>query len=72
MPRRFALLFNYSEGLETILSKGMEMVGERYEDKEYFLTELLGAGEIMKEAMEVLRPYLEQERWRPINLPTRA
>lgn len=37
----------------------MEIVGQKYEAKEYFLTELLGAGQVMNEGMEELRPHLE-------------
>ena len=40
------------------LTKGMDEVGRRYEEKEYYLTELVLAGETMKEAFEILRPAL--------------
>ncbi|MFX0000282.1 MAG: B12-binding domain-containing protein [Candidatus Hodarchaeota archaeon] len=40
------------------LTKGMEEVGRRYEEKEYYLTELVLAGETMKEAFAVLKPIL--------------
>ena len=40
------------------LTKGMDEVGRRYEEKEYYLTELVLAGETMKEAFEVLKPAL--------------
>jgi methylmalonyl-CoA mutase cobalamin-binding domain/chain len=42
------------------MRKGMEEVGRRYERGEYFLPELMMAGETMKEGMEVLQPYLEK------------
>ncbi|NMC06885.1 MAG: cobalamin-binding protein [Candidatus Lokiarchaeota archaeon] len=42
-------------------TKGMDEVGKRYERKEYYLTELVLAGEIMKEAFEVLAPALKTE-----------
>ena len=41
------------------LTKGMDEVGRRYEEKEYYLTELVLAGETMKEAFTVLKPALE-------------
>ena len=41
------------------LSKGLEIVGDKYEREEYFLMELIMAGEIMKEAMEILEPHFE-------------
>jgi methanogenic corrinoid protein MtbC1 len=40
------------------LTKGMDEVGRRYEEKEYYLTELVLAGETMKEAFKVLQPAL--------------
>jgi len=39
--------------------KGMEIVGERYKNKEYFLGELIMSGEIFKEAMAVIEPKLK-------------
>ncbi|KPV61612.1 MAG: Dimethylamine corrinoid protein [Candidatus Bathyarchaeota archaeon BA1] len=41
------------------MSKGMDIVGERYEKHEYFLTELIMAGETMKAGLEPLLPYIE-------------
>ena len=41
------------------MAKGMEIVGEKYECNEYFLAELIMAGETMKEGMKVLEPYLK-------------
>ena len=40
------------------LTKGMDEVGRRYEEKEYYLTELVLAGETMKEAFVILQPAL--------------
>ena len=41
------------------MAKGMEVVGQKYEDGEYFLAELIMAGETMKEGMTVLEPHLK-------------
>ncbi len=41
------------------LAEGMRVIGERFEAKEYFLSELIMAGEIMKEAQTMLKPHLE-------------
>jgi corrinoid protein of di/trimethylamine methyltransferase len=41
------------------MAKGMEIVGQKYEDGEYFLAELVTAGETMKEGMAVLEPHLK-------------
>ncbi|HDN62846.1 MAG TPA: cobalamin-binding protein [Candidatus Bathyarchaeota archaeon] len=41
------------------MAKGMEIVGKKYEKKEYFLAELIMAGEVMKTGMEVLEPHLK-------------
>lgn len=39
------------------MAKGMEIVGQKYEDGEYFLVELVMAGEAMKEGMAVLEHH---------------
>lgn len=44
------------------IAKGMEGVGERYENNEYFLAELLISGEIMNRVLKVLEPHLKMER----------
>jgi 5-methyltetrahydrofolate--homocysteine methyltransferase len=41
------------------MAKGMAEVGKRYEDGEYFLAELIMAGETMKEGMNILKPYFK-------------
>jgi corrinoid protein of di/trimethylamine methyltransferase len=40
------------------LAKGMDIVGKKYEGGEFFLAELVMAGETMKEAMKILEPHL--------------
>jgi 5-methyltetrahydrofolate--homocysteine methyltransferase len=40
------------------MAKGMEIVGQKYEDGEYYLAELIMAGETMKEGMTFLEPHL--------------
>lgn len=39
------------------LSEGMDIIGKRFENGEYFLSELIMAGEIFKEAQEVMGSY---------------
>jgi 5-methyltetrahydrofolate--homocysteine methyltransferase len=41
------------------LAKGMEIVGQKYEAGEYYLAELIMAGETMKEGILVLEPHLK-------------
>ncbi len=41
------------------LTAGMDEVGRRYETDEYFLAELVLAGDTMKAAFEVLKPHLK-------------
>jgi len=48
------------------MAKGMEEVGKRYEAREYFLPELIIAGEVMKEGMKVLEPHLKTGEVKPI------
>ena len=47
-----------AEEIISVLSEGMDVVGERYQAGEYFVTSLIIAGETMKEALEVLEPHL--------------
>jgi 5-methyltetrahydrofolate--homocysteine methyltransferase len=44
------------------MAKGMDVVGEKYEAREYFLAELIMAGEVMKEGMKILEPYLKEAK----------
>jgi methanogenic corrinoid protein MtbC1 len=39
--------------------EGLQQVGERYERQEYYLSGLIMAGEIFREAMEILTPIIE-------------
>ncbi|MEW6555275.1 MAG: cobalamin-dependent protein [Actinomycetota bacterium] len=41
------------------LREGMSEVGRRFEDKEYFLSELIMSAEIFKEAIALIEPHLE-------------
>ncbi len=43
------------------LAKGMEVVGEKFENKEYFLPEMLLAAEAMYGALDLLLPLLKAE-----------
>ena len=40
---------------------GLQQVGERYEQREYFLSALIMAGEIFREVMELLQPLIEEQ-----------
>ena len=48
-----------AEKIIEVLSEGMNIVGEKYQAGEYFVTMLIIAGETMKEAMQVLEPHLK-------------
>ena len=50
-----------AEEIIGVMSEGMEIIGERYQAGEIFVTELVIAGETMKEVLEVLEPYMEGE-----------
>ncbi len=43
------------------LSKGMEMVGEKYETGEYFIPDMLTAAEAVEAGMKVMEPHLAGE-----------
>jgi len=40
--------------------KGMEVVGKRFADDEYFLPELVFSGELLKQVNEMVKPHLKQ------------
>lgn len=44
------------------VSKGGETVGDKFKNSEYFLSELLAAGEITKEVLKILEPYVKQHK----------
>ncbi|MFX1452806.1 MAG: B12-binding domain-containing protein [Promethearchaeota archaeon] len=43
-------------------NQAMIEIGERYKRQEYFLAELMLSGELFKEAMELIDPYLGEKR----------
>lgn len=47
------------------IAKGMEVVGQRYDSGEYFLPELVMAGETFKEGMKVLAVHLKTSEVTP-------
>lgn len=46
------------------LGKGMDIVGKKYENHEYFLPELVVAGEVMYSGLDVVKPQLEGKKER--------
>jgi len=44
-----------------ILKKGVEEIGERFSRKEYFLTELVMAGEIFQQSAKILEPLFRSQ-----------
>jgi 5-methyltetrahydrofolate--homocysteine methyltransferase len=42
------------------LSRGMAMVGEKYEVGEYYIPDMLAAAEAVEAGMEIMEPYLSQ------------
>ena len=45
---------------------GMTIVGEKFESGEYYLAELVVAGEVMREGLKVIDPYIKGERARKL------
>ena len=43
------------------MAPAMAVVGNKFETGEYFLSELVVAGEIMKEGMEIINPYIRAD-----------
>ena len=50
--------------IEKGLMEGMNLVGDKFENREYFLPDLLVAAEAVKRATEIIRPHLKGERGR--------
>ena len=48
-----------NEIISKCIAEAMNIVGEKYESGEYFLSELIVAGEIGKEITEILKPHLK-------------
>ena len=42
--------------------EGMEIVGEKYKKKEFFLAELILSGELFKDVMEIIEPFLGDQK----------
>ncbi|MFX1378697.1 MAG: B12-binding domain-containing protein [Promethearchaeota archaeon] len=53
-----------------ILREGVEVVGDKFNSKEYFLTELVMAGEIFSQSAEILEPYMKENTETKGNLET--
>ena len=49
------------ENIIDLLRKAVEIVGDKFNKKEYFLTELVMAGEIFTQAAIILEPYLTKD-----------
>jgi len=49
---------NPSAAITEGMVPGMVEVGQKFEEGEYFLSELVVAGEVMKDGMKVIEPYL--------------
>ncbi len=50
--------------IEKGLMEGMNLAGDRFEKREYFLPDLLVAAEAVKRATEIIKPFLKGERGR--------
>ncbi len=44
------------------MGEAMDVVGKKYENKEYFISDLIMAGEAMKAGLEVLQPLMKVEK----------
>lgn len=52
---------NPLEGIENGLSKGMKVIGEKFDKLEIYLPELIMAADIFEAVMEILKPQLSAE-----------
>ncbi|MFX0008432.1 MAG: B12-binding domain-containing protein [Promethearchaeota archaeon] len=53
-----------------ILRRGVEVIGDKFNKKEYFLAELVMAGEIFSQSTEILEPYMKENTEPKANLET--
>lgn len=56
-----ALKDNEAEEILKALSEGMAEVGKLYEEKEYYLPELVLAGECMNTGLDIIKPHLKAD-----------
>jgi len=49
------------EAITNGLAAGLRIVGEKFERREYFLSELVVAAEVVKEGMKIIQPYIKGE-----------
>ena len=50
------------------LAKGLDVVGAKYEEKEYFIADLVFAANLMKEAMAILEPLLQTAKMKGVGV----
>jgi corrinoid protein of di/trimethylamine methyltransferase len=50
------------------LAKGLDVVGAKYEEKEYFIADLVFAASLMKEAMAILEPLLQTAKMKGVGV----
>jgi corrinoid protein of di/trimethylamine methyltransferase len=43
------------------MAPGMTIIGEKFQAGEYFLSELVVAGDVMREGMKIIDPYIKEE-----------
>ena len=43
------------------MAPGMTIIGEKFQTGEYFLSELVVAGDVMREGMKIIDPYIKEE-----------
>jgi methanogenic corrinoid protein MtbC1 len=54
-----------TEIVEMGIRRGLQIVGEKYEANEYFLSELLYAGSLVSELFELLKPIMKNRQLEP-------
>jgi methanogenic corrinoid protein MtbC1 len=52
--------------LLTEFQEGLRIVGERYEKQQYYLSGLVMGGEIFRETMELIKPYIKNRKFNEI------
>jgi corrinoid protein of di/trimethylamine methyltransferase len=52
---------NPAKAITEGMAPGMTIIGEKFQAGEYFLSELVVAGDVMREGMKIIDPYIKEE-----------
>lgn len=62
--RNREVLYTESTKIIEALQEGMKDVGERFEQGEYLVGDIIYAGELISELIDILKPYIPEYDWK--------